>query len=43
MRNFFSEPKSSRRRVKVELDFSIFATKADLKKATGAEYHLLLK
>ena len=37
MRKSFLEPKSSRRRVKIELDLSIFATKADLRKATGVD------
>ena len=33
----FSEPKSSGRRVKVELDLSNYATKADLKNATRVD------
>ena len=32
MSKYFQEPKSLRGRVKVELDLSNFATKADLKK-----------
>ena len=35
MTEFFLEPKSSRGRVKVELDLSNYATKADLKTAAG--------
>ena len=35
MNEYFSEPKSLGGRVKVELDFSNHATKADLKNATG--------
>ena len=31
MNEYFSEPKSSRERVKVELDLSRYGTKADLK------------
>ena len=34
---YFPEPKSSGVRTKVELDFSNYATKADLKNATGAD------
>ena len=34
---YFSEPKSSGGRVKVELDLSNYATKADLKNATGVD------
>ena len=37
MSEYFPEPKSSGRRMKVELDLSNYATKADLKNATGAE------
>ena len=35
MREYFSGPKSLGGRVKVELDLSNYATKADLKNATG--------
>ena len=35
MSEYFPELKSSGRRVKVELDLSSYATKADLKNATG--------
>ena len=35
MREYFPEPKSSGGRVKVELDLSNYATKADLKNTTG--------
>ena len=37
MSGFFPEPKSSQGRVKVELDLSNYATKADLKNATGVD------
>ena len=37
MSEYFSEPKSSGRRVKVELDLSNYATEADLKVATGVD------
>ena len=37
MSEYFPEPKSSRANVKVELDLSNYATKADLKNATGAD------
>ena len=37
MGEYFPEPKSSERRVKAELDFSIYSTKADLKIATVAD------
>ena len=37
MSGYFSEPKSSGGRVKVELDLSNYATKTDLKNATGVE------
>ena len=37
MSEYFPEPKSSGRRVQVELDFSNYATKADLKNATGVD------
>ena len=35
MSKYFMEPKSSEGRVKIELDLSNYATKADLKNATG--------
>ena len=35
MTEYFSEPKSLRGRVKVELDLSNYVTKADFKNATG--------
>ena len=35
MIEYFPEPKSSEVRVKVELDFSNYAAKADIKNATG--------
>ena len=35
MSEYFPEPKSSGERVKVELDLSNYATKSDLKNATG--------
>ena len=37
MSECFPEPKSWGGRVKVELDLSIYATKADLKNATGVD------
>ena len=37
MSEYFPELKSSRRRVKVELDLSNYATKADLKNAALAD------
>ena len=37
MSEYFPEPKSSEVRVKVELDFFNYATKADLKNATGVD------
>ena len=37
MSKYFSEPKSSGGRVKVELDLSKYATKTDLKIAAGAD------
>ena len=37
MKGYFSEPKSLGDRVKVELDLSNYATKADLKNATGVD------
>ena len=37
MSEYFAEPKSFRGRVKVELDLSNYATKVDLRNATGAD------
>ena len=37
MSEYFSEPRSFGRRVKVELDLSNYATKTDLKNATGVD------
>ena len=37
MSEYFGEPKSLGERVKVELDWSNYATKADLKNATGVD------
>ena len=37
MNEYFLEPKSLGRRVKVELDLSNYATKADLKSAAGCD------
>ena len=37
MSEYFPAPKSSRGRVKVELDWSNYATKADLKSAKGVD------
>ena len=37
MSEYFPEPKSLGGNVKVELDLSYYATKADLKKATGVD------
>ena len=37
MSNYFPEPKSSAGRVKVELHFSNYATKVDLKNAPGVD------
>ena len=37
MSEYFPEPKSSGGRVKVELDWSNYATKTDLKNATGVD------
>ena len=37
MSEYFTEPKSSGERVKVELDFSNYATKEDLKNAVGVD------
>ena len=43
MSEYFPEPKSSGGRGKVELNLSNYATKADLKNATGADTSNLLK
>ena len=37
MSEYFPEPKSLGEKVKVELDFSKYATKTDLKNATGID------
>ena len=37
MSEYFPEPKSSGGRVKVEFDWSNYATKTDLKNATGVD------
>ena len=37
MSEYFPEPKSSREKVKVSLVLSTYATKADLKNATGVD------
>ena len=37
MSEYFPEPKSSGGKVKFELDFSNYATKADLKNTTGVD------
>ena len=37
MKGYFPEPKSLEDRVKVELDLSNYATKAELKNATGVD------
>ena len=37
MSEYFPEPRSFGRRVKVELDLSNYATKTDLKNATGVD------
>ena len=37
MSGYIPEPKSSGRRLKVELDLSIYATKRELKNATGVD------
>ena len=42
MREYFPETKSLRGRMKVGLDLSNYATKTDLKNATGVDNHLLL-
>ena len=43
MGEYFPEPKSSGGRVKVELDISIYTTKADLKDAEGADISKVAK
>ena len=43
MSEYFPEPKSSRGRVKVELDLSNYATKVDLKNETGVVTSKLAK
>ena len=43
MSKYFPEPKSLGGRVKVELDFSNYATKADLKNVTGVYASLFAK
>ena len=43
MSEYFLEPKSSREKVKVELDLSNYATKADFKIATDVDISKLLK
>ena len=43
MSEYFPEPKSSGGRVKVELDLSNYATKKDLKNATGVIHQNLIK
>ena len=43
MSEYFPEPKSSGRRVKVELDLSNYATKADLKNKQVLIHQTLLK
>ena len=43
MSEFFPQPKSSGRTVKVELDLSIYATKADLKNETGVDASKFVK
>ena len=43
MREYFPGPKPSGRRVKVELDLSNYATKADLKNAKMLVHQNLLK
>ena len=40
---YFPKPKSLEADVKVELDLFNYATKGDLKIATGVDYHLLLR
>ena len=41
MSKYFPEPKFSGGRVKAELDLSNYATKTDLKNATGVDQNLL--
>ena len=41
MSKYFLQPNSSEGRVKVELDLSNYATKADLKNATGFNTSLI--
>ena len=43
MSEYFPEPKSFGRRAKVELDWSNYATKADLKYATGVDTSIFAK
>ena len=43
MSEYFPEPKSLGRRVKIELDLSSYATKADLKNETGVDTSKLAK
>ena len=43
MSEYFLEPKSSGGTVKVELDFSNFAAKADFKNATGVDISTFAK
>ena len=43
MSQFLSEPKSSKRRVKVELDLSNYATKAVFKIEAGVDVHKFAK
>ena len=43
MSEYFPEPKSSGGRVKVELNFSNYATKADLEKQQVLIHQILLK
>ena len=37
MNEYFPEPKSSRKRLKIKLDLGNYATKANLKNATGVD------
>ena len=43
MSEYFTRPKSSGERVKVELDLSNYATKADLKNVTGVDTSKFVK
>ena len=43
MSEYFPEPKSSGGRLNVELDLSNYATKADLKNATGVDTSTYVK